>query len=138
MENEFIPKSLQDNIILNPSHHSKLGNYMYDLSQNNLKNNIYTVISNYNKLQLDFLSEYIFIDINEIYYHPILKIISMVHNLININTKKIKPLIIYSSNGHFIYLNNWQDEYYFIEAFLILFLFRDDKHLAKHKTAILL
>lgn len=60
------------------------------------------------------------------------------NKLTNDNAKKIKPLIIYSFNCYLIYLNNWQDKHYFIKAFLILFPFRDSKHLIKRKTSILL
>lgn len=99
---------------------------------------MYTTILSYNKLQLGLLSRCVFIDINRMRYHPILKIISTIHNLININIEKTKLLILYSSNSHFTCLNNWQNKYYFIRAFLTLFLFGDGKYLMKHKTAILL
>ncbi len=43
---------------------------------------------------------------------------------------------MYSTNGHLTYLNDWEDEHYFIGAFPMLFPFGDDGHLAKCKTAI--
>lgn len=72
-------------------------------------------------------------------YHPILKLISAMHNFgrsINDTINKMKSLIIYSSDGRSICLNNWQDKYYFIDIFSTLFLFEDGKYLAKYKTVI--
>lgn len=138
LENKFISKSVKDNIVLSPSNHPKHKDYTYDLSQNKLENDIHTTILNYNKLQLGLFNGCVFININGMCYHPILKIIFKMYNLVNINTEKTKPLIIYSSNGHFTCLNNWQDKYYFIGVFPTLFLFEDGRHLAKHKTTILL
>ena len=57
---------------------------------------------------------------------------------INNNLEVMKSLIIYNFDSHLICLNNWQDKYYFTKAFLILFLFRDNKHLIKYKIVILL
>lgn len=117
-EDKFIPKSIIDNIILSLTDHSKYQGYIYDPSKDNLKNDIYAAISNFwnfrcknkcNKLQLQLLSGYIFSNIAGIRHHFVLKLISAIYNLgrsININTKKAKSLIIYSSDKHLTSLNN--------------------------------
>lgn len=74
-------------------------------------------------------------------HHLVLKLISIVYNLCrstNDNTKETELLIIYSFDGRPTYLNNWQDEYYFIGTFSTLFPFEDGKYLVKRKTFILL
>lgn len=44
-----------------------------------------------------------------------------VYNLANNITKEIKFLVVYSTNGHLLCLNDWQDEYYLLEYFQHLF-----------------
>lgn len=73
------------------------------------------------------------------YYH-IIKLISIINNLdrlTNNNIEEIKILIIYSLDDYFTYLNNWQNRYYFIKIFLILFPFGNSRYLAKYKIVIL-
>lgn len=136
-KNEFVPWSVKDNIILSSSNYSKHKSYIYDLSQDNIKNNIRAAILDCNKLELGFFSKCIFNNIDRICYHFVLKLIFTINNFTNNNTEETKSLIIYSSNSHPIYLNNWQDIYYFIELFLTLFLFSGDgRYLVKCKTAI--
>lgn len=79
---------------------------MYDLTQMNLENDMYVAISDYYKLHSDLLSKYVFNNINGTRHYPILKFISMINKLANDNTEKTKPLIIYSTNGQPIYLND--------------------------------
>lgn len=72
-------------------------------------------------------------------YHSVLKPLFVMHNFgrsINNDVEKTEPLIIYSSNGCPICLNNWQDKHYFQRAFPTLFAFRGCGHLAKRKTSI--
>ena len=137
-EDEFIPRFVEDNIVLSPSNYSEHKGYTHNFSENNLKNNIHTAILDSNKSQSDFLSGCIFSNINETYYNPILKLISIVNNLANNNGEKTEHLIMYSANSHPIYLNDWEDKHYFTRAFLTLFIFRNGGYLEKQKTAILL
>lgn len=60
----------------------------------------------------------------------------MVNNLPNNDIEKTKPLIVYGANGDPTCLNDWEDKYYFIGVFLILFSFGDCGYLAKCNTAI--
>ncbi len=135
-EDEFVPRSIKDNIVLSPSNHSEHKGYTHDLSEDNLENDMHTTISDYNKSQSGLLSECIFSNIDGTHYHPILKLIFMVNNLTNDNGEKTEPLIIYSANSHPTYLNDWEDEHYFTGAFPTMFPFGDNRHLAKCKTAI--
>ena len=109
---------------------------MHNLSKVNLENNMHAAISNCNKSQSGLFSRCVFSNINGTLHHSILKLISAINNLVNDNSEKTKPLIVYNANGHPICLNNWEDKHYFTGVFLTLFLFGDSKHLAKHKTAI--
>lgn len=111
---------------------------MHNFSDDNLENNIYALILDCNKLQSGLLSEYIFYNIDGIYHHLILKLIFAIYNLANNNIEETTFLIVDNTNGHFIYLDDWQNEYYFIRPFPILFLYRDDGYLTKCKTIILL
>lgn len=65
-----------------------------------------------------------------------MKLISIIHNLTNGNAEINQFLIIFNANGHSTYLNDWQDEHYFIRSFTTLFLYGDGGHLAKWKTII--
>lgn len=103
---------------------------MYDLRKDNLENNIYTTILDFNKLQSSLFSGYIFSNIDKIRYHLVFKLISAMNNFANDNSEKTKPLIIYSTNGYLIYLNNWEDKHYFIRVFPTLYLFGDSGYLA--------
>lgn len=115
---KFVSRSVEDYIIPSPSDHSKYQGYTYDLSKNNLENNIYIAISDfwdskckdkYNKLQLQLLNGCVFSEIDRTYYYLILKLIFIIYNLdrsMNDNAEKIESLMVYSSDGHLIYLNN--------------------------------
>lgn len=46
----FVSRSIKDNIILSLSKHFQYKSYIHNLSENNLENNMYTIISNSNKL----------------------------------------------------------------------------------------
>lgn len=46
-KDEFIFKSVEDYIVLNPSDYSKYQDYTYNFSKNNLENDIYTIISDF-------------------------------------------------------------------------------------------
>lgn len=105
-EDEFVPRSIKDNIILSLSDYFKYKDYMYNLSENNLKNNMYAAISNYNKLQLDLFNGYVFSDIDRMRHYPILKLIFAINNLANDNGEKTKPLIVYNANDLLICLND--------------------------------
>lgn len=105
-EHKFVPKSLKDNIILSPSDYFKYKGFIYNLNQDNLENNIYIIISNYNKSLSSLLSRYVFSNINGTCHHPVLKLISVLNNFMNNNSEKTKSLIIYSVNDYPIYLND--------------------------------
>ena len=95
------------------SDHFKYKGYTYNLNEDNLENDMHAVISDYNKLQSDLLSRYIFSNIDRICHYPVMKLIFAVNNFANDNGEKAKPLIVYSANDHPIYLNDWEDEHYF-------------------------
>ncbi len=135
-EDEFVPKSVEDNIVLSPSDHSEYEGYTHDLSEDNLENDMHAVISDCNESQSGLLSGCVFSNIDRTHHHPVLNLISVVNNLANDNSEKTEPLIMYSANGHPTCLNDWEDEHYFTKAFPTLFLFGDGGHLAKRKTAI--
>ncbi len=99
-EDEFVSRSVKDNIILSLSDHSEHKSYTHDLSEDNLVNDMYVAISDWNKLQSGLFSGCLFTDIDGIHHHPILKLIFAVNNLANNNDEKTKPLIVYSANGH--------------------------------------
>lgn len=99
---------------------------------------MHAAISDCDKSQSGLFSRYVLSNMNGIRHHPVLKLISLVNNLTNDIGKKTEPLIMYSANNYFIYLNDWKGKHYFIGAFPMLFLFRDSKYLAKCKTIILL
>ena len=105
-ENEFTPRFIKNKIVLSPSHYFTYKSYMHNLNKKNLKNDISTVISDYNKLQSSFFSGCIFSNINGTCYHHVLILISVINNLTNNNGKKTKLLIVYCTNSHLIYLNN--------------------------------
>ena len=105
-EDEFVPRSVKDNIVLGLFNHSKYKDYMHNLNENNLENNIYAVILDCNKLQSSLLSGCVFSNIDRTCHYPILKLISAINNLPNDYSKKIKPLIVYSANDHPTYLND--------------------------------
>ncbi len=86
-EDEFVPRSVKDNIVLSLSNHSEYESYTHNLSEDNLKNNMHAAILNYNKLQSGLLSG-VFSNIDGMRHHPVLKFISMVNNLANDNGKK--------------------------------------------------
>ncbi len=132
----MIPRSIKDNIILSPSDHSKHEGYSHDLSKVNLENNMHAAISDCNESQSGFLSGCVFSNIDRTRHHPVLKLISAVNKLANDNGEKTELLIVYNTNGHPTYLNDWKDEYYFTGAFPMLFPFGDGGHLAKRKMAI--
>ncbi len=48
-EDEFVPKSVKDNIVLSLSDHSEHESYIHDLNEDNLENDIYAAISDCNK-----------------------------------------------------------------------------------------
>lgn len=73
---------------------------MHNLNKNNLENNLYATISVCNKLQSGLFSRCVFTNIDEIYYHPILKFIFVINNLTNNNDKKTKLLIMYNTNDY--------------------------------------
>ncbi len=128
--------NFKDNIVLSPSDHSKHKGYTHDFSEDNLENNMHAAISDCNKSQLYLLSRCVFSNIDGTRYYPILKLISTMNNLANDNGEKTEPLIVYSTNSHLTYLDDWEDEHYFIGAFPTLIPFRDGGQLAKHKKAI--
>ena len=99
---------------------------------------MHAAISDFHKLYSGFFSECVFSNIDEMHYHPVLKLISVLNNFINNNAEKTKSFTVYSANGHSTCLNNWEDEHYFTRTFSMLFPFGDGGHLAKCKTAILL
>lgn len=99
-EDELVPKSIENNIILSSFDYSKHKSYMYDQSENNLENGIYTAISYVNKLYYGLHSKCVFNDIDEMQYYHILKLISVVYNFTNDNIETIKLLIIYNANGY--------------------------------------
>ncbi len=135
-EDEFVPRSVEDNIVLSPSDHSEYEGYTHDLSEDNLENNMHAAISDCNKSQSGLLSGCVLSDIDGMRQYPVLKLIFTVNNLANDNGEKTKPLIVYSANGHPTCLNDWEDEHYFTGAFPTLLPFGDGGHLAKRKTAI--
>lgn len=49
-ENEFVSRSIKDNIIFSLSNYSKHKGYMHNLSENNLENNMHATILDSNKL----------------------------------------------------------------------------------------
>lgn len=105
-EDEFVPKSVKDNIVLRLSDYSKHENYIHNLDQNNLKNDMHTAILRYNKLQSDFLGGCVFNNNDEKHYHPVFNLLSVVNKLANDNTMKTEHLIVYSANVHLTYLND--------------------------------
>ena len=149
-EDEFVPRSVENNIILSLFDYSEHQSYIYDPSEDNLENDIHGAISDFwdfgckdgsNKLQSQLVSRCVFSDIDGTHHHPVLKLISAVHNLgrsTNDDVEKTEPLIVYSSDGHPSCLNDWEDEHYFTEAFPTLFPLGDGGHLTKRKTVILL
>lgn len=62
--------------------------------------------------------------------------IYIIDTLTNINTCKIEFLIVYTFDDSSTCLNYWQDKYYLIKIFLTLFLFKNNRYLAKNKFAI--
>ena len=147
-EDEFVPRSVEDHIVLSPSDHSEHQGYTHDLSEDNLENDMHAAISDSwdsgckdgcNESQSQLLSGCVFSDIDGTRHHLVLKLISAVHNLgrsTNDDAEETEPLIVYSSDGRPTCLNNWQDEHYFPGAFPTLFPFGDGGHLAKRKTSI--
>ena len=123
---------------MSPSDHSEYKDYTHNLNENNLENDIHIAISDCYKSQSGFLSGCVFSNIDGMCHYLVLKLISMVNNLTNDNDKKTKPLIMYNTNSYLKYLNDWENEYYFIRIFLTLFPFGDGKYLVKRKMAILL
>lgn len=105
-EDKFIPRFIEDNTVLSPSNHFKYKGYIYDLSENNLENDIHVTISDFNKLQFSLFSRCVFSKIDRTQHHPVLKLISIVHNLINGNAKVTEPLIVYNANNYPTSLNN--------------------------------
>lgn len=105
-EDEYISISVEDNIGLSLSDYSKHKGYMYKLSQNNIKNDMYVAILHCNKSESTFFSRCIFSNIDRIHNHPVLKLIFVMYNFPNNNTEETKYLIIYSTNRHPQYLND--------------------------------
>lgn len=148
LKDEFLPRFVEDHIILGQFNHFENQRYKHDLSEYNLDNNMHAAIldfwdssykDGYNKLQSQLFSRCVFSDIDQICHNLVLKLIFTVHNfgrLINDNIEEMEPLIIYSSDNCLTSLNDWQDEHYFTKTFSIFFLFKDGRHLAKCKTSI--
>lgn len=130
--------SVGNNIVLNLSHHLKYKSYTHDLSELIFENDMHATILDSNKLESDFLSRCVFVDIDKTQYYPISKLISALYNVINGNIKVTKLLILYNIYGYSTHLNDLQDEYYFTGSFLILFFYGDGKYLARYKTVIIL
>ena len=72
-EDEFVPRSIKDNIVLSPFDHSKHKDYMHNFSQDNLENDMHAAILDCNISQSGLLSGCVFSDIDGTYHHPILK-----------------------------------------------------------------
>lgn len=104
--NECLSRFVGNTIILSFSDYSKHKNYIHDFCQNNLENDIHTLILDCNELQLGLFSKCVFNNIDKTHYYPVLKLISILHNLINNNIEETKSLIVYDINGHHIYLND--------------------------------
>ncbi len=49
-EDEFVPRSVKDNIVLSSSDHFKHKGYTHDLSEDNLENDMHAAISDCNEL----------------------------------------------------------------------------------------
>ena len=117
-EDEFVPRSVENNIVLSPSDYSEHQGYTHNLSKDNLENDIHFAISDSwdsgykdrsNKLQSQLISGCVFSDIDRTRHYPILKLISAVHNLgrsTNDDVEETEPLIIYSSDGRPSCLND--------------------------------
>ncbi len=105
-EDEFVPRFVEDNIVLSLSDLSKYESYTYNLSEDNLENDIHAAISDYNELQSGLLSGCVFSDIDGTRHHPFLKLISAVNNFANDDGEKTESLIVYSANGHPTCLND--------------------------------
>lgn len=117
-EEVFISKSDEDNIILSLSDYSELQGYIYNLSEDNLKNNMHITISDFwnsgckngcNKLQSQLFNECVFSIINKTHYYSILKLVSVVPNLnrsTNDNAEAMEAYIIYNSDSCFTCLHN--------------------------------
>ena len=117
-EDEFVPRSVEDNIVLSPSDYSEHQGYTHDFNEDNLENDMHAAISDSwdsgskdksNKSQSQLVSGCVFSDINKMRHHPVLKLISAMHNLdrsTNNDAKEIKLLIVYSSDSRLSYLND--------------------------------
>ena len=89
-KDEFVPRFVEDHIVLSLSDHSKHQGYTYNLSEDNSKNDMHAAISDCwdsgcknecKKLQSQLLSGCVFSNIDGMRYHPVQKLISTVHNL---------------------------------------------------------
>lgn len=106
-DDEFISRFVEHNIILSLSNHSEYKSYIHDLSQINLKNDIYATILYCKKLQSCLFSKCVISNIDGTCHYRILKLISIVHNLTNDNVKVTELLIIYNANDHYTSFNDW-------------------------------
>lgn len=88
------------------SNHFEYKSYTYNLNENNLKYDIYTTISDSNKLAFNNLYKCVISNIDEIHNYLILKLIFVVYKLTDNNIEITKPLIVYNANSHLTHLND--------------------------------
>lgn len=106
------------------------------LCDNNFKNNL---IAN-TKIEKDQLhSGCMYSDINNRKQDLTLKLLFAINN-IKSKTMVVSditvPIIIYHSKGRLIPLNDWENFFYFLTVFPILFLFGDGEYLGKRQQLV--
>lgn len=106
------------------------------LRNNNFENNLDTIITE-TKIEVDQLySRYVYGDIDNGTQNATLKLLSTIDNMKSKTTPtkdNAVSVIIFYSQGHLIPLNNWENPFYFLIAFLTLFFFGNDGHLKNKK-----
>ena len=115
--------------------------YIALLHDDNFENNLDAAIAD-TKIEADQLHcRYMYSDINNRKQNLILKFLSAIDNIkskLTVASDTAFPTIIYPSKSRLIFLNDWEDSFYFSAAFLMLFLFGDGGYLGKRQQLVMI
>lgn len=95
-----------------------------DLYTGNFENELYYAIDSKELNNTGFLSSYFYINTNDTWTYPMIKLVLAITNYKNkaaLNKHINLPVLTYTNNSHFTPLNNWDNPNYFTAIFPILF-----------------
>ncbi len=146
MPDQFISEDILSREVIIENNISERKDYGIDLSKNNNENDLHHAIGSESINELGILSGCIYTDVNESRQNPYHKSISAIHNLYNdsaLDNNGVEdycvepPLVItYNLQDNRKSLNDWDNPNFFSIAFLALFPYGDDGHIAPQSTKV--